>query len=165
MNIFRLLRDKYESQRRRLEKRRYTPETYPGYLRKCGAQVGDGCRIASMDMDTGIEAYLLKIGNHVEIAAGAVCLTHDGAAWIFRHLVPTLQVYGAVTIDDDCSIGRGAILCPGVHIGRNSVVAPGSVVIADVPPDTLVWGVPARSSGPSHKLHAGGLASAGEVKS
>ena len=33
---------------------------------------------------------------------------------------------------------------PGIRIGRNSVVAMGSVVTRDVPPETVVMGVPAR---------------------
>ena len=35
-------------------------------------------------------------------------------------------------------------ICPGVTIGRNSVIGAGSVVNKDVPPDTLAYGVPAR---------------------
>ena len=39
---------------------------------------------------------------------------------------------------------RGATIMPGVEIGANSVVAAGAVVTHDVPPDSLVAGVPAR---------------------
>jgi len=130
--------------RNRLQKRRYNPYTFPEYLRACGAQVGEGCCIASMNIEVGIEAYLLKVGNHVTIAKDTAVMTHDGAAWVFRHLVPDLQVYGPVVIDDNCYIGQGALLCPNITIGANSVVAPKSVVISDVPPNTFVMGVPAR---------------------
>jgi UDP-2-acetamido-3-amino-2,3-dideoxy-glucuronate N-acetyltransferase len=41
-------------------------------------------------------------------------------------------------------IGGGAVICPGVEIGEEAYVAAGAVVTADVPPRTLVMGVPAR---------------------
>ena len=49
-----------------------------------------------------------------------------------------------VTIGDNVWIGGGVSIIGGVTIGKNSVVAAGSVVIRDVPPDTLVAGNPAR---------------------
>ncbi|WP_419485309.1 DapH/DapD/GlmU-related protein [Alistipes ihumii] len=49
-----------------------------------------------------------------------------------------------VAIGDDCWIGGGAILCPGVRIGPRSVVGAGSVVVRDVEPDVVVAGNPAR---------------------
>jgi acetyltransferase-like isoleucine patch superfamily enzyme len=148
MNPWSLVRAKWERRRRDREKRAYTPETYARYLRGCGAQVGDDCVIAAMDLEIGIEAYLLKIGNRVIIEPEVACLTHDGAAWIFRHQVPDLQVYGPIIIEDDCRIGRGAILCPNVRLGRGAAIAPGSLVISDVPSGGSVAGVPARSLTP-----------------
>jgi acetyltransferase-like isoleucine patch superfamily enzyme len=148
MDVLSLLRSKYEWHRRDIEKQKYTPRTYPEYLRRLGAQVGEDCWIASMNMDVGIEAYLVRIGNHVEIARDVAFITHDGAAWVFRHLVPDLQVYGPIVIEDNCHIGSEAILCPGIRIGRNSVVAARSVVISNVPPGGFVQGVPARVVAP-----------------
>jgi acetyltransferase-like isoleucine patch superfamily enzyme len=49
-----------------------------------------------------------------------------------------------VTIEDECWIGAMAILLDGVTVGRRSVVAAGAVVTSDVPPYSLVAGVPAR---------------------
>lgn len=48
------------------------------------------------------------------------------------------------TIEDDVSIGAGAVLLPGVRIGRGSFVGAGAVVTKDVAPGLLVMGVPAR---------------------
>jgi acetyltransferase-like isoleucine patch superfamily enzyme len=48
-----------------------------------------------------------------------------------------------VDIADDVWIGHGAIVCPGVSVGRGSVVGAGSVVRADVPPASLAVGNPA----------------------
>jgi acetyltransferase-like isoleucine patch superfamily enzyme len=49
-----------------------------------------------------------------------------------------------ITIEDDVWIGSGAIITDGVHIGKGAVVAAGAVVTHDVPPHTVVGGVPAR---------------------
>ena len=49
-----------------------------------------------------------------------------------------------VTIGDNVWIGGGVTIIGGVTIGRNAVVAAGSVVIRDVPANTLVAGNPAR---------------------
>jgi maltose O-acetyltransferase len=49
-----------------------------------------------------------------------------------------------IRIGDNVWLGGGVIVCPGVTIGENAVVGAGSVVTADVPPDVLVVGSPAR---------------------
>lgn len=48
------------------------------------------------------------------------------------------------TLEDDVTIGAGAILLPGVRIGRGSFVGAGAVVTRDVPPWSLVVGNPGR---------------------
>jgi acetyltransferase-like isoleucine patch superfamily enzyme len=52
-------------------------------------------------------------------------------------VVPTLVKKGA-------SIGSGAVILAGITIGENALVGAGAVVTRDVPPDTIVKGVPAR---------------------
>lgn len=49
-----------------------------------------------------------------------------------------------IVIQDDVWIGTGAIIMKGVTIGKGSVVAAGSLVRSDVPPYSIVGGVPAR---------------------
>lgn len=49
-----------------------------------------------------------------------------------------------ITIEDDVWIGAGAIITDGTRLGKGSVVAAGAVVTADVPPHTVVGGVPAH---------------------
>ena len=49
-----------------------------------------------------------------------------------------------IVIEDDAWIGAGAIILDGVRVGRGAVVAAGAVVTVDVPPHTVVGGVPAR---------------------
>lgn len=51
---------------------------------------------------------------------------------------------GPIKIGDDVWIGTDALILSGVKIGRGSVIAAGSVVVKDVPPYSVVGGVPAR---------------------
>lgn len=85
------------------------------------------------------------IGNHVNLAQGitVTALNHnfdDSNKRIDEQGVST----SAVIIEDDIWIGANAVILPGVTIGHHSVVAAGAVVTKDVPPHSLVAGVPAK---------------------
>ncbi|MCL6459083.1 MAG: acetyltransferase [Gorillibacterium sp.] len=49
-----------------------------------------------------------------------------------------------IIISDNVWIGRGVLILPGVTIGLNSVIAAGSVVTRDIPPNVLAGGTPAK---------------------
>jgi acetyltransferase-like isoleucine patch superfamily enzyme len=125
--------------------KQYDRFTIAEYFRMQGAQIGENCSIIPTKL--GAEPYLVKIGNHVTIANGVRFITHDGGAWIFRDEIPDLQVFGPIIIEDNCVIGANATLFSNIRIGKNSIVGAGSVVISDVPSDTIVMGVPARPFG------------------
>lgn len=94
--------------------------------------------------------FPLNIGSHVSISFRSVILTleHDLADQEFRPLGAPVQ------IDDYVFIGTGAIVLPGVTIGRGAAVAAGAVVTKDVEPFTIVGGIPARPIGSrSQDLH------------
>ncbi len=145
LNIFLLIKDIVKKITRSIELRKYDNYTIAEYFRKQGAQIGHGCYIIPRKL--GTEPYLIKIGNHVAIAKGVTFITHDGGAWIARDKYPDIQVFGPIIIEDNCVIGQNAILFPNIKIGPNSIVGAGSVVISDVPPNTIVMGVPARPFG------------------
>ena len=114
-------------------------------------EIGDGVKIGSLahiDYDvkigenTMIEGLVYippmsRIGKNVFIGPSA-SLTNDP-------LPPSEKLIG-VTIEDNAIIGSGAIIKAGITIGKNSVVAMGAVVTKDDPPDTVVIGIPAKSS-------------------
>jgi acetyltransferase-like isoleucine patch superfamily enzyme len=125
--------------------RQYNSYTIAEYFREQGAQIGEGCSIIANSL--GTEPYLVKIGNNVTIAQGVVFMTHDGGVWIAKDVDFNIQVFGPIIIEDNCVIGQNAILFPNIKIGKNSIVGAGSVVISDVPPDTIVMGIPARPFG------------------
>lgn len=56
----------------------------------------------------------------------------------------TLEFSKPVTIGDDCWIGGGAIICPGVTIGTGCVIGAGAVVTKDIPDYSLAVGNPAK---------------------
>ena len=87
----------------------------------------------------------VTIGNHVNLAQGitVTALNHnfsDSNKRIDEQGVTT----NPVVIEDDIWIGANAVILPGVTIGSHSVVAAGAVVTKDVPPHSLVAGVPAK---------------------
>ena len=87
----------------------------------------------------------VTIGNHVNLAQGitVTALNHN-----FSDANKRIDEQGVTTtpvvIEDDIWIGSNAVILPGVTIGSHSVVAAGAVVTKDVPPRTLVAGVPAK---------------------
>lgn len=122
---------------------RYNRYTIDEYFRNQGAQIGEGCSIIPRDL--GNEPYLIKIGNNVSIASGVTFVTHDGAArTILGEKVPEIRIYGSIIIEDNCVIGQNSILMPNIRIGRNSIVGAGSIVISNIPPNSVAMGVPAR---------------------
>ena len=87
----------------------------------------------------------LRIGNNVGIGPCVKILTHQHREQERdRPIVFCEQEFQAVVVDDDGDIGIGAIIMPGVTIGRGAIVGAGAVVTHDVAPYTVVAGVPAR---------------------
>jgi len=52
--------------------------------------------------------------------------------------------FASVTIGDDCDIGAGVIVLPGVTIAQGTQVGAGAVVNKNLPPYAVAAGVPAR---------------------
>ena len=55
-----------------------------------------------------------------------------------------LEYSAPITIEENCWICSSATICGGVTVGKNSIVAAGAVVTRDVPPNSIVAGVPAK---------------------
>ena len=85
----------------------------------------------------------IRIGDHVLIGPAVQIYTFTHPMDFEQRRRP-VESCRPVAIGDDCWIGGGAILCPGVRIGPRSVVGAVSVVVRDVEPDVVVAGNPAR---------------------
>jgi maltose O-acetyltransferase len=94
----------------------------------------------SAQIDDGYP-YLIRIGDNCSISNQVRLLAHDATLFKFTDGHTRL---GKVEIKDNCFIGEKAIILPGVTIGPNVLVAAGSVVNRDIPPNSCVAGVPAR---------------------
>jgi acetyltransferase-like isoleucine patch superfamily enzyme len=91
----------------------------------------------------------ITIGRHCRIASGVIMFDipghpMDAAARMAGEPAPDEDVR-PIRIGDNVWIGQNCIIFPGVSIGDNSVVAMGSCVMTNVPPDTAVGGNPARA--------------------
>lgn len=87
----------------------------------------------------------VTIGSHVNLAQGITitALNHnfdDSEKRIGQQGISTKEV----VLEDDIWVGANAVILPGVTIGKHAVVAAGAIVTKDVPPHSLVAGVPAK---------------------
>jgi len=115
------------------------------YLRGCGVNVGERCKIYSLHPGAlGSEPYLVTIGNDVIITAGVRIITHDGSTFLFRKSKPKIDVMGPVHIGDNTFIGMNSVIMPGVSIGKNCVVGAMSLVTRPIPDNSVVAGNPAK---------------------
>jgi bifunctional UDP-N-acetylglucosamine pyrophosphorylase / glucosamine-1-phosphate N-acetyltransferase len=102
------------------------------------AVVGNFVEVKKSTLGRGTKAMHLSylgdatIGEKTNIGAGTVTCNYDGKQ---KH--PTI-------IEDNVKIGSGTMLVAPVRVGHGSVTAAGSVVTEDVPPNSLVAGVPAK---------------------
>jgi len=87
----------------------------------------------------------LRIGQNVGIGPAVKVITshHEGED-TSKPILHTPIAFKPVLIEDDCDIGAGAIILPGVTVGKGAQVGAGAVVARDVEPYTVVGGVPAK---------------------
>jgi acetyltransferase-like isoleucine patch superfamily enzyme len=113
------------------------------------ARPGEGISIGDR---VGISEYAhlggqggIEIGNDVIFGPGVHVFSENHRfSETSRPIRDQGEERAAVVIEDDCWIGAGATILAGVRIGTGSVVGSRAVVIADVPPRSVVVGVPAR---------------------
>lgn len=107
-----------------------------GYNIVCGENVYFNVNCVILDV------MPVKLGNNVFCGPGVhiYTATHPLDATLRR----SKENGKPVTIGDDCWIGGGSIICPGVQVGNRCVIGAGSVVTKNISDDSLAVGNPAR---------------------
>jgi maltose O-acetyltransferase len=85
----------------------------------------------------------IKIGSHAALGHEVMIMTSSHLIGSADHRAGPLYT-SPVIIRDGAWIGARSIILPGVTVGEGSIVGAGAIVTKDVPPSTLVGGVPAR---------------------
>lgn len=104
------------------------------YRRFWGMKIGDDCRISRSAKLDRTNPTGIHIGDSTLVSFDAAILTHD---FVGNRHVDTF-------IGSNCFIGARSIIMPGIRVGDHSIVGAGAVVIADVPPNSIVAGNPAK---------------------
>jgi bifunctional UDP-N-acetylglucosamine pyrophosphorylase / glucosamine-1-phosphate N-acetyltransferase len=103
-----------------------------------GATVGNFVEVKKSRLGRRVKSMHLTylgdatVGDRTNVGAGTITCNYDG-----KNKHPTV-------IEEDVKIGSDTMLVAPVRVGARSVTAAGAVVTEDVPPDTLVAGVPAK---------------------
>jgi acetyltransferase-like isoleucine patch superfamily enzyme len=112
------------------------------YFPEAVIEIGNNCNINGTVIHCN---QLVKIGNNCMFGPGTVICDNDS------HRIskdPVERRKKAVSIPiifkDNVWIGMNCLILKGVTIGENSIVAAGSVVVNDVPPNSIAGGNPAR---------------------
>lgn len=109
---------------------------YPSYLRwRYKMDIGKNCRISwKAHLDKSVNPRGIHIGDNTWILNGAMILAHDHCRGL------KTDTY----IGKDCVIGVRSIIMPGVSIGNQSVIGGGSIVVKNIPSNSIAVGNPAK---------------------
>jgi acetyltransferase-like isoleucine patch superfamily enzyme len=155
---------------------------YSGVRLGAGTQTGHHV-VVREDTEVGEESVIgtaatveerIRIGDHVLVETqahlagltvvedyvfvGPACVTANDPRMLHRRAGVRENLVGPV-LRWGCRLGAGAVVLPGVHVGREALVAAGAVVARDVPDRTVAAGNPVRLVGPvpdEEGIHPGG---------
>jgi maltose O-acetyltransferase len=114
----------------------------PPFYCAYGRNIHIGDQVFLNVLCTILDCNEVHIGHHVMVGPAVQIYT---AAHLLQAeaRIQGWEVAKAIVIEDNVWLGGGAILLPGVRIGRNAVVGAGAVVTRSVPANTVVVGNPA----------------------
>ena len=107
-----------------------------------GVKIGKNAHIGPMVTIDDVYPNFVVIEDGVSLAGQIYVLTHNKPLEYHKHLSEAFL--GPVIIKKNAWIAIGVIILPGVTIGEGAIVASGAVVSRDVPPNTMVGGIPAK---------------------
>lgn len=121
----------------------------------------NGLELINAIHPSAVVASSAKLGRNILIAANAVLqaeaqvadsvivntsavVEHECILGEACHICPAAALAGRVRVEEQAFVGLGSRVLPCLTIGRAATVGAGAVVLADVPPECTVVGVPAR---------------------
>ena len=120
------------------------PQTYEERLRSMGDKLGNEVQLQPFTLDERY-ARLLTIEDEVSIGKGTTIYLSDGAVnTVLEEPNPSPIQFGAVRICKRAVVTRDVIIMSGVTVGEGAIVGAGSLLTRDVPPFSVVAGVPAK---------------------
>lgn len=118
------------------------------FFRMTGVAIGEGTNITPGLVVNDGYSGLCRIGARVSIATNVTIVVdsnpNNSRLHELEHVRAHLVKTAPVIIDDDAWLGTNAVILPGVRVGQGAIVGAGAVVTCDVPPFSVVAGVPAR---------------------
>ncbi len=109
--------------------------------------IGKNCAISSFNIIANGNSDLV-IEDNVRIGPSVVI---NGSQSIFQDrntpIIEQGYTHKGIRIGSDVLIGAGAIILDGCHVGKGCVIGAGSVVNKDIPPYSIVVGMPAKVIG------------------
>jgi acetyltransferase-like isoleucine patch superfamily enzyme len=107
-----------------------------------GVKIGKKVHIGPMVTIDDVYPNFVVLEDGVSLAGQIFILTHNKPMEYHKNLVEAFL--GPVIIKKNAWVAISVVILPGVTIGEGAIVASGSVVTKDVPPNTLVGGAPAK---------------------
>lgn len=120
------------------------------FLRKAGVNIGDGVIVNegfTLACDIGYESNLTiedRVAFGPNVTVVVTSHPNNSRLRVLKDIYPSFEIFGTVCIHHDAWVGAGAIILPRVTVGEYSIVGAGAVVTEDVPPFSIVAGVPAK---------------------
>lgn len=105
-----------------------------------GIKLGEGVFINYNG--TLLDGGMITIGARTKIGPNCQLVTPNHPIDYLERRKPQ-EKCSPITIGEDCWLGVGVTVCPGVTIGARTIIAAGSVVVHDIPSDCMAAGVPA----------------------
>ncbi len=124
------------------------------YLQKKGLFGMMGDAVSYSPRRIPLYPELIRIHNHVSLAAGVQFITHDISDNVINTYLKSQgrnervgEKIGCIEIMDNVFIGANATILYNVRIGENSIIGAGSLVNKDIPPNSVAVGVPCKVIG------------------